>query len=98
MQCIEERPVFFPPLPHHISLSCNVWVCHIHDYNNWLATPTLPTHTHTHTLSLSGPPRPTLYQVPTNSFFFRFVGLAYQGKDIVFRFIIEYSSLMGFGP
>jgi hypothetical protein len=29
---------------------------------------------------------------------FEFVGLAYQGKDIVFRFIIEYSSLMDFGP
>jgi hypothetical protein len=29
----------------------------------------------------------------------RFIGLAYyQGKDIVFRFIIEYSSLMDFGP
>jgi hypothetical protein len=27
-----------------------------------------------------------------------FVGLAYRGKDIVFRFIIEYSSLMDFGP
>ncbi len=27
-----------------------------------------------------------------------FVGLAYQGKDIVFRFIIEYSGLMDFGP
>jgi hypothetical protein len=27
---------------------------------------------------------------------FSFVGLAYQGKDIVFRFIIEYSSLKGF--
>jgi hypothetical protein len=28
-----------------------------------------------------------------------FVGLAYQGKkDIVFRFIIEYSSLRDFGP
>jgi hypothetical protein len=26
------------------------------------------------------------------------VGLAYQGKDIVFRFIIEYNSLMDFGP
>jgi len=25
-------------------------------------------------------------------------GLAYQGKDIVFRFIIEYSNLMDFGP
>jgi hypothetical protein len=29
---------------------------------------------------------------------YRFVGLEYQGKDIVFRFIIEYSSLMDFGP
>jgi hypothetical protein len=29
----------------------------------------------------------------------KFVGLAYQeGKDIVFRFIIEYSSLTDFGP
>ncbi len=27
-----------------------------------------------------------------------FVGLAYQGKDIVFRLIIEYSSLRDFGP
>jgi hypothetical protein len=27
-----------------------------------------------------------------------FVGLAYQGKDTVFRFIIEYSSLRDFGP
>jgi hypothetical protein len=27
-----------------------------------------------------------------------FVGLAYQGKHIVFRFIIEYSSLTDFGP
>jgi hypothetical protein len=27
-----------------------------------------------------------------------FVGLAYQGKVIVFRFIIEYSSLRDFGP
>jgi hypothetical protein len=25
-------------------------------------------------------------------------GLAYEGKDIVFRFIMEYSSLMDFGP
>jgi hypothetical protein len=25
------------------------------------------------------------------------IGVAYQGKDIVFRFIIEYSSLRGFG-
>ncbi len=29
---------------------------------------------------------------------FGFVGLAYQGRDIVFRFIIEYSSLRDFGP
>jgi hypothetical protein len=27
-----------------------------------------------------------------------FIGLAYQGKDIVFRFIIEYSSFRDFGP
>jgi hypothetical protein len=27
-----------------------------------------------------------------------FVGLAYQGEDIAFRFIIEYSSLRDFGP
>jgi hypothetical protein len=27
-----------------------------------------------------------------------FIGHAYQGKDIVFRFIIEYSSLRDFGP
>ncbi len=27
-----------------------------------------------------------------------FVGLAYQDKDIVFRFIIEYTSLRDFGP
>ncbi len=27
-----------------------------------------------------------------------FIGLADQGKDIVFRFIIEYSSLRDFGP
>jgi hypothetical protein len=27
-----------------------------------------------------------------------FVGFAYQGKDIVFRFITEYSSLRDFGP
>jgi hypothetical protein len=26
------------------------------------------------------------------------LAFAYQGKDIVFRFIIEYSSLMDFGP
>jgi hypothetical protein len=27
-----------------------------------------------------------------------FVGLAYQGKDSVFRFFVEYSSLRDFGP
>jgi hypothetical protein len=27
-----------------------------------------------------------------------FIDLTYQGKDIAFRFIIEYSSLMDFGP
>jgi hypothetical protein len=27
-----------------------------------------------------------------------FIHLVYQGKDIVFRFIIEYSSLKDFGP
>jgi hypothetical protein len=27
-----------------------------------------------------------------------FIGLAYQGKDIVFTFILEYSSLWDFGP
>ncbi len=30
--------------------------------------------------------------------FGQFVGLAYQAKDIVFRFIIEYGSLRDFGP
>jgi hypothetical protein len=29
---------------------------------------------------------------------FDFFGFAYQGKDIVFRFIIEYSSLRNYGP
>jgi hypothetical protein len=29
---------------------------------------------------------------------YSFIGLAYQGKDIVFRFIIECSTLMDFGP
>ncbi len=28
----------------------------------------------------------------------KFIGLAYHGKNIVFRFIIEYSSLKDFGP
>jgi hypothetical protein len=30
--------------------------------------------------------------------FLMFIGLAYQGKDIVFRFIIEFSSLRDFWP
>jgi hypothetical protein len=30
--------------------------------------------------------------------FHSFYGIAYQGEDIVFQFIIEYSSLMDFGP
>jgi hypothetical protein len=34
-----------------------------------------------------------LFPLPFGPFF----GLAYQGKAIVFRFIIEYRSLMGFG-
>jgi len=29
---------------------------------------------------------------------FGFVGLAYQVKDIVFKFVIEYSSFRDFGP
>jgi len=36
------------------------------------------------------------FQVLHISFFF--VGLAYQGKDIVLTFIINYSSLMDFAP
>jgi hypothetical protein len=35
---------------------------------------------------------------PNITDFFFVVGLAYQGKDIVFTFIIEYSSLRDFGP
>jgi hypothetical protein len=31
-------------------------------------------------------------------YFLHILGLACQGKDIVIRFIIEYSSLMDFGP
>jgi hypothetical protein len=30
--------------------------------------------------------------------FSNFFGIAYQGEDIVFRFIIECNSLMNFGP
>jgi hypothetical protein len=32
------------------------------------------------------------------NFSYKIFGLAYQGKYIVFRFIIEYSSLKDFGP
>jgi hypothetical protein len=39
-----------------------------------------------------------VWGVHPQRFSFWFVGLAYKGKDIVFRFIIEYSTLMGFGP
>jgi len=36
---------------------------------------------------------------PSKTFrFLYFFGLAYQGKDIVFRFILEYSSRRDFGP
>jgi hypothetical protein len=40
---------------------------------------------------------PEVFSVP--GFLKQFIGLAYQeGKDIVFRFITQYSSLMDFGP
>jgi hypothetical protein len=32
------------------------------------------------------------------SYWTTFVDVAYEGKDIMFRFIIEYSSLRDFGP
>jgi hypothetical protein len=37
-------------------------------------------------------------QIVVTNFVCLFVGLSYQGKDIVFRFAIEYSSLRDFGP
>jgi hypothetical protein len=37
-------------------------------------------------------------EVVVSSLFEQFIGLAFVGKDIVFRFIIEYSSLRDFGP
>jgi len=42
----------------------------------------------------------TIYNkvMTTNPNHLYFVGLTYQGKDVVFRFIIEYSRLMDFGP
>ncbi len=39
-----------------------------------------------------------IYKQDSNTLLVHFVGLAYEGNDIVFRFIIEYSSLRDFGP
>jgi hypothetical protein len=39
-----------------------------------------------------------MISMPSKRLLLQFIGLAYQGKDIVFRFIIEYSSLRDFGP
>jgi hypothetical protein len=36
--------------------------------------------------------------VNTYNLFRTLIGFAYQGKDIVFEFILEYSSLSDFGP
>jgi hypothetical protein len=44
------------------------------------------------------PTPPTISTLLTSVCLLLFVGIAYQGKDIVFRFIIEYSSLRDFGP
>ncbi len=44
------------------------------------------------------PPPPHTFREGSCILLVLFVGLAYQGKDIVFRFIIEYSSLKDFGP
>jgi hypothetical protein len=45
------------------------------------------------------PTLPTISTLLTSVCLLLFVvGIAYQGKDIVFRFIIEYSSLRDFGP
>jgi hypothetical protein len=38
------------------------------------------------------------FKVYMQSFSSCFVSLSYQGKDIVFKFIIQYSSLRDFGP
>jgi hypothetical protein len=40
----------------------------------------------------------TLQEHPKRHLSTNFVGLAYQDKDIVFKFIIDYSSLRDFGP
>jgi hypothetical protein len=39
-----------------------------------------------------------MISMPSKRLFLEFIGLAYQGKDIVFRPIIAYSSLRDFGP
>jgi hypothetical protein len=39
-----------------------------------------------------------MISIPSKRLFLQFIGLAYQGKDIVFRFIIEYSSLRDIDP
>jgi hypothetical protein len=41
---------------------------------------------------------PSLHNVMNYILLSEFFGLADQGKDIVFRFIIQYRSLRGFGP
>ncbi len=48
-----------------------------------------PVHTHTHT-------HIPFFEMPC--IVFLVFGLAYKGKDIVFRFTLEYSSLRAFGP
>jgi hypothetical protein len=39
-----------------------------------------------------------MISMPSKRLFLQFIGLALVGKDIVFRFIIEYSGLRDFGP
>jgi hypothetical protein len=45
---------------------------------------------------LTKPFKTTERKIPVHEI--SFVGLAWVGKDIVFRFIIEYNSLREFGP
>jgi hypothetical protein len=53
---------------------------------------------HKVTLPLGPPFTPSpLLQIMLSAKRGNFIGLTYQGKDIVFRFIIEYSSLRDFG-
>jgi len=47
---------------------------------------------------LQGAPPPHTFREGSCILLVLFVGLGYQGKDIVFRFVIEHSSLMDFGP